>query len=176
MKNLLLLIVSAGLLSACGTSFCRQNMCNSCTVAAAPAPAPKAEEPKKEPVKKEPVKPVPQIDTTKKFTMGATAFKYNAFDFTEEAEKSLNDLAEFMAANPNTKITVSGHTDNRGKLQYNQTLSEKRAKAVKTYLEGKGISGTRVKTVGYGPSKPIAPNTTPAGRAKNRRVEIIFDK
>ena len=176
MKNLILLIASAGLLAACGAPFCRQNMCASCgnepvqaRPAQKPAPAPKAE-PQPEP------EPVPVIDTSKTFTMGATAFKYNAFDFTEEAEESLIALAAYMKANPSVKITVSGHTDSVGNAKSNQWLSEQRANAVKKFLVGKGIKADRIKTVGYGKDKPVASNATKEGRAKNRRVEIEFSK
>ena len=177
MKNLMLLIASAGLLAACGTSFCRQNMCSSCSnspvaeVPPQPAEEPVAvAEPAPEPV------PVPVIDIAKPFTMGATAFKYNAFDFTEDAEESLNGLAAYLAANPSVTITVSGHTDSIGNARSNQWLSEQRANAVKAYLENHGISGDRITAIGYGKDKPVASNATKEGRAKNRRVEIEFNK
>ncbi|MEI6854382.1 MAG: OmpA family protein, partial [Bacteroidota bacterium] len=69
-------------------------------------------------------------------------------------------------------IEISGHTDNVGKENDNQLLSEARAKAVMDYFVRKGINPTRLTYKGYGSTQPIAPNTTDEGRAKNRRVEM----
>ena len=174
MKNLMVLIASAGLLAACGTSFCRQNMCASCDNVAVAAPV---EETAPEPVKEEPQpEPVPQIDTSKPFTLGATTFKYNAFDFTEEAKANLDDLAAYLNAYPDKTITVEGHTDSVGSAVSNQILSEKRANAVKEYLVSAGVGAERITTKGSGHKKPIASNATREGRAKNRRIEITFGK
>ena len=74
-----------------------------------------------------------------------------------------------------TAITVSGHTDSSGSDGANQKLSETRANAVRNALIEDGIDGSLVSATGYGESRPIADNTTAAGRATNRRVEIQFD-
>jgi outer membrane protein OmpA-like peptidoglycan-associated protein len=71
-----------------------------------------------------------------------------------------------------TKFDIEGHTDNTGKAETNKTLSQQRADAVRDYIAGKGISTDRLQSIGYGPDRPLAPNTTAAGRASNRRVEI----
>ncbi len=70
-------------------------------------------------------------------------------------------------------MTVEGHTDNVGGDAFNRTLSDKRANAVKTYLVGKGIEAARLSASGMGMSKPVAQNETEAGRAQNRRVELV---
>ena len=69
-------------------------------------------------------------------------------------------------------IDIDGHTDAQGSDESNQVLSDNRAGAVKNYLVGKGITETRLKSAGYGETKPVADNTTAAGRAKNRRTEM----
>jgi outer membrane protein OmpA-like peptidoglycan-associated protein len=74
--------------------------------------------------------------------------------------------------NPTIKIRIEGHTDSRGKAGYNRKLSDQRAKAVLKYLVDKGIDADRMTAEGFGPDKPIAPNETADGRAKNRRVEF----
>jgi outer membrane protein OmpA-like peptidoglycan-associated protein len=69
---------------------------------------------------------------------------------------------------------VYGHTDNNGSDAVNIPLSEKRAAAVKAYLESKGLKDDRIETRGFGSSKPVADNGTEAGRSRNRRVEIVL--
>jgi OOP family OmpA-OmpF porin len=69
-------------------------------------------------------------------------------------------------------VVIEGHTDSSGDAAFNQQLSEKRAEAVKAELVANGANPDKIKTVGYGESKPIADNGTREGRAKNRRVEI----
>jgi len=73
-----------------------------------------------------------------------------------------------------TLIDIAGHTDSTGSEQYNQQLSERRANTVAQYLRSKGVLDTRIATVGYGESRPIASNDTPEGRALNRRVELTL--
>jgi len=74
--------------------------------------------------------------------------------------------------NPSMNILIEGHTDNLGDDFQNQKLSEQRAQSVKTYLIGKGISASRITTVGYGETQPRDSNATTNGRYRNRRVEI----
>ncbi len=74
-----------------------------------------------------------------------------------------------------TTITVSGHTDNVGRDDYNMKLSQDRASSVAQYLVSRGVAGSRIQAVGYGKSMPIADNSTENGRAQNRRVEIRID-
>ena len=74
---------------------------------------------------------------------------------------------------PEIEIEVRGHTDSVGKYQSNMRLSQRRADSVKKYLVEKGIESRRIRSVGFGPSSPIADNRTAAGRGKNRRIEIV---
>lgn len=85
---------------------------------------------------------------------------------------SLDSLANLLKSNPILQLTIEGHTDNIGGATYNQTLSEKRAGAVMTYLTDAGIVASRLRAAGYGQQKPLAENSTTEGRAKNRRVEL----
>jgi len=88
--------------------------------------------------------------------------------------KGLNDVAAIMKENPDMLLAIDGHTDNVGKDDFNQTLSENRANSVKTYLVSKGVEESRITATGYGESKPIADNKTAAGRQKNRRSELTL--
>ncbi|RYE24982.1 MAG: OmpA family protein [Sphingobacteriaceae bacterium] len=101
------------------------------------------------------------------------------FDVNQTALKSaattnLQNLATSMQNNPDTNIMVVGYTDNTGSDTYNMNLSVRRAAAVKSSITANGVAGSRLTTQGKGETEPIADNTTEAGRAQNRRVEIII--
>ncbi len=86
----------------------------------------------------------------------------------------LNDVVKILNENPTYKVQIDGHTDEVGKDEYNQTLSDNRAASVKAYFVSKGIAESRLTSTGYGESKPVADNKTASGRAKNRRVEMTL--
>lgn len=86
--------------------------------------------------------------------------------------KPLNEVVKLMKDDASLKLDIDGHTDNTGKADKNQTLSENRSKAVKAYLISKGLEESRLTAAGHGQDMPVADNKTAAGRAKNRRVEL----
>jgi outer membrane protein OmpA-like peptidoglycan-associated protein len=90
----------------------------------------------------------------------------------DESKPTLDKIAATLKAKPDWKITIEGHTDSTSTPQHNQQLSERRAVSVKAYLQTAGIDPTRLKTIGYGATKPVASNDTELGRAQNRRVEM----
>ena len=89
-----------------------------------------------------------------------------------ESNTILDIVAASLVANPDIRIEIAGHTDNTGSDAVNLRLSQARADAVRTYLASKGVAPDRMVAKGYGPSLPVAANTTAAGRAQNRRVEL----
>ncbi len=99
-------------------------------------------------------------------------FEYNSSGLKKQSEAELEILVEFMEDNPSLKIEISGHTDSIGSAEFNQELSEKRAKVVYDFLIGNKIPTSRLSYVGYGKSQPVATNETEAGRALNRRTEF----
>ena len=88
----------------------------------------------------------------------------------------LDAYADYLNQMNDTSVKVTGHTDSVGAEAYNQKLSERRADAVKTYLEDKGIAADRINASGAGETQPIASNKTAEGRAENRRVEVEIVK
>ncbi|MEM9668545.1 MAG: OmpA family protein [Pseudomonadota bacterium] len=86
----------------------------------------------------------------------------------------LNDVANTLKEFPSTAVDIIGHADSTGPEDSNQVLSEQRAASVQNYLQSQGVTPVRLASIGYGESRPIADNATVAGRAQNRRVEIIL--
>jgi len=101
-------------------------------------------------------------------------FKYNSNELSGDALIKLDEATEIMTQNPDTDIIIKGHTDSFGFYDYNKELSLFRANIVKSFLTGKGINPTKIKTIGMGPENPIDTNETAKGRRSNRRVEIEF--
>ncbi|MGE0078257.1 MAG: OmpA family protein [Bacteroidales bacterium] len=99
-------------------------------------------------------------------------FELDSYELKPESTVELDKLVVVLKQNPSIKIEVGGHTDNQGTDEYNQKLSEQRAKSVADYLLSKQIERDRVKWAGYGETKPISTNSTPEGRAQNRRTEV----
>tara|TARA_R110000787_G_scaffold47085_19_gene114139 strand:- start:7926 stop:8606 length:681 start_codon:yes stop_codon:yes gene_type:complete len=99
-------------------------------------------------------------------------FAYDRADVQPQFQPTLNDVASVLAQYPKTYIDVFGHTDSDGADAYNQTLSERRAQAVSSYLVSRGVQSARMGTRGFGETQPIASNATEEGKAANRRVEI----
>lgn len=119
---------------------------------------------------------VERVNEGIKITLGENTvnFDFNSSNLTTLAKTNLDKLAEVLVNNPDTNINVYGHTDSKGSDEYNQTLSEKRANSVVTYLVSKGIAKSRLFAMGMGEKTPIATNDTDAGRAQNRRVEFAI--
>jgi outer membrane protein OmpA-like peptidoglycan-associated protein len=99
-------------------------------------------------------------------------FQTGRATLTPEARIVLKDIADQLVDNPQYRVQISGHTDNRGTRAKNLRLSLARARTVETFLEANGVPPAQVTAKGFGPDVPIAPNTTAAERAKNRRVEL----
>jgi photosystem I P700 chlorophyll a apoprotein A2 len=104
-------------------------------------------------------------------------FDFDKADLRPEARPALEKVAAVLKSYPRASVAIDGHTDGKGGDQYNQRLSERRAESVRRWLATAGVA-VRMSARGWGKSKPVAPNTRPdgsddpAGRQKNRRVEI----
>lgn len=113
-----------------------------------------------------------QGDTINLNMPGGITFDTGKANIKPNFKPVLADIANVMSKYPETKIEVQGHTDNVGSDASNLTLSQLRAQSVTSSLVGMGVSASRIQSVGFGESMPIATNDTPAGREANRRVEI----
>ena len=100
-------------------------------------------------------------------------FATGSYKLLSKSYSALNSVVALMKADETLMIDIDGHTDAQGSDESNQTLSENRAAAVKDYFVSKGIAENRLKATGYGETKPVADNNTAAGRAKNRRTEMV---
>ena len=103
-------------------------------------------------------------------------FEHDSSTLTLNAKRVLDGVVETFNQHPDGEMTVHAHTDNTGSELYNQGLSERRARSVADYLIAKGISSGRFSTRGFGELSPIDTNSTPEGRANNRRVELFAYK
>jgi outer membrane protein OmpA-like peptidoglycan-associated protein len=100
-------------------------------------------------------------------------FDFNSATIKPDSEAVLKQISDILHKNSDWRLSVAGHTDNIGDAAFNQKLSEQRAAAVKEALVSRyGIAADRLSTNGYGASRPVEPNTTLEGRARNRRVEL----
>ena len=99
-------------------------------------------------------------------------FEFDSAEIKSEAYPMLDEAVLILKENPEMKVEIDGHTDNKGSAAYNMTLSERRAKSVKKYFVDQGVEAERLTTKGFGLTKPAASNDTKEGRAKNRRVEL----
>jgi len=125
-------------------------------------------------IKVQMVKDRNDLDAIKLVLGDAVLFQTGKSDLSQAADAALSRVAYNLKQFPNTDVTVVGYTDNTGSEQLNQNLSEKRAESVVRYLESQGVPAARLKAVGMGEKDPIASNSTVAGRAQNRRVEMFI--
>jgi outer membrane protein OmpA-like peptidoglycan-associated protein len=113
------------------------------------------------------------LDTDGKIVTHGILFDTGSDRIRPESLPTLKGILGLLEKDPALKFSIEGHTDNQGGKGVNQPLSERRAAAVKDWLAGKGIAADRLRTKGYGDSKPIDKNDSPEGRANNRRVEFL---
>ena len=106
---------------------------------------------------------------------GGDSFASNSARLRPEMEGLLNIIAQVLEEYRDTRIIISGHTDDDGEADYNQQLAERRARAISRFFTGSGVAAQRIVIFGYGESQPIADNTLAEGRAINRRIEILLE-
>ena len=101
-------------------------------------------------------------------------FKTGSSELSPSAKENIASLAKILNKYEDTNIIIEGDTDSEGSIEFNQKLSERRARAVADYTKSLGVVGTRISTMGRGETNPVASNETVEGRAQNRRVEVAI--
>jgi peptidoglycan-associated lipoprotein len=170
-SSLLMLLVTAGFTVACGGKPKPEEPVPQAEPAPAPAPAPT---------------PVAANDDSARMASMAAEkakavaadlaaminFDYDQATIRQNDESTLDRKAAILSANPNVKLTISGHADERGSDEYNLALGNRRAAAAKRYLQNKGIDGSRIDVVSYGEERPLNPGHDESAYAQNRRDEF----
>ena len=100
-------------------------------------------------------------------------FDYDKYDIRREDEEILKENAAFLKKNPDMKIQIEGHCDERGTVEYNLALGERRANSTKRYLVSLGITSDRISTISFGKERPLDPGHHEEAWAKNRRAHIV---
>ncbi len=101
-------------------------------------------------------------------------FGLDKYDVQSDYAQMLDQHAAFLRSNPSYKVTIEGHADERGTPEYNIALGERRASAVKMYLQGKGVSADQMSIVSYGKEKPAVLGHDESAYAKNRRAVLVY--
>jgi peptidoglycan-associated lipoprotein len=103
-------------------------------------------------------------------------FEFDSIRLDPEAQEILRKKAAYMKSNPNVRVTIEGHCDNRGTNEYNLALGDRRAHSAKVFLIDLGINESRLKTVSYGEERPIDPNENEEAWARNRRAHFVINE
>jgi outer membrane protein OmpA-like peptidoglycan-associated protein len=118
------------------------------------------------------VDPPLQLSQYDEIKLDDILFDFDKSFLTDSAKMELNEVFDLLRKNKSMYLEVQGHTDNKGQEGYNVNLSKKRADSVVSFLTKKGIESSRLQIKYFGAAKPVEPNESAEGRAKNRRVEF----
>ena len=101
-------------------------------------------------------------------------FGYDSYDVDDTAKAILGKQAEWLARYPNVRVSIEGHTDERGTREYNLALGDRRANAAKNFLAAQGVSPSRMQTISYGKERPVAEGSDETAYAQNRRAVTVI--
>lgn len=151
-----------------------------------PAPPP-VEEPVEKPVEVEPPKSFetekPEVkvmeptiaELNRSGVLKTVYFGYDRYDLTDDTRRQIQANAGWLNTNSKYKVVVQGHCDERGTIEYNLALGERRARAVRDYMVDLGVSASRVRIVSYGEEKPAVSGHTESAWSKNRRAQFVIE-
>ncbi len=120
-----------------------------------------------------PPPPPPAQEETPQLNLQNIYFDFDRYELREDARSTLANNAKQLEGNPGVKVTIEGHCDERGTVEYNLALGEKRASAARDYLVNYGITGDRLSTVSFGEERPVDPGHNEEAWAKNRRDAFV---
>ena len=109
------------------------------------------------------------------FLMEDINFEFDSSAILPEAQDVLSSKAEWLRDNPGVSVTIEGHCDERGTLEYNLALGDRRAESAKAFLFNLGIEGSRLNTISYGEERPVDPASNEDAWTKNRRAHFVID-
>ena len=112
-------------------------------------------------------------DSNKAGALKTVYFDFNSAGLSNDTKETLNGNAQFLKSNPSVKIQVEGHSDERGGVQFNLALGEKRAKGVREYLIGQGVEANRLTIISLGKEKPVSFGHDEESWSKNRRANFV---
>ncbi len=112
-------------------------------------------------------------DSNKAGALKTVYFDFNSAGLSSETKDALNNNAQFMKSNPTVKVQVEGHADERGGVQFNLALGEKRAKGVREYMSAQGIEAGRISVISFGKEKPVSFGHDEESWSKNRRANFV---
>jgi peptidoglycan-associated lipoprotein len=174
--SLLLVLATAGLAAACGGKPAPEQPAPEPTAAPAPAPTPAPTDDSEARARAEEEarnRRAAELANAVKADLAALInFEYDQATVRSVDQATLDRKAAILAANPNVRIQISGHADERGSDEYNLALGNRRGAAAKRYLQNKGIDGSRIEVVSYGEERPLAQGNDEAAYAQNRRDEF----
>jgi len=110
---------------------------------------------------------------SKSVSLEPVFFDFDQWSIREDQKEVMAKNSQWLKSNPNVKVRLEGHCDERGTAEYNLALGQKRAEGVKSFLEGLGISNQRMAAISYGEERPLDPGHNEEAWAKNRRVDIV---
>ncbi|MDM7915539.1 MAG: peptidoglycan-associated lipoprotein Pal [Candidatus Eisenbacteria bacterium] len=116
------------------------------------------------------------VETPREATLNDIFFDYDKSNLTSDARQTMQGNAETMASNKDLRVQIEGHCDERGTVEYNLALGERRAQAAKGYLVDYGIDPGRISTVSYGEERPFAQGHDESAWAQNRRAHFVIQK
>jgi len=118
--------------------------------------------------------PPPPVETTgERLSLEDAFFDFDDFSLRQDAKSALEKDGKYLGKSSVTKVVIEGHCDERGSVEYNLALGEKRARAAKDYLVSYGIPGGRLTTISYGKERPFDPGHDEEAWAKNRRAHVV---
>ena len=178
MKNLMISILLASLLAACGSkNMVKEPPSAQAPVASTPAPTPKAAmntPAVSAPIAESNLDINPLTDPTNILSKRSVYFDYDNYAVKAEYQSLIAAHAKYLVEHPNTSITIQGNADERGSREYNLALGQKRASAVKMALSIRGVPDKQIETISYGNEKPKATGHDESAWSQNRRSDIVY--